>query len=301
MTQYKWENYSEKELYELILDSNSLKDFTSKIGYKTYTTKIKNQILTRYPSLFEPLSFLSHGGADLSNQRFSKLTVVSFNPEESKKQHHRCWNCKCDCGRKTIVRSSRLIKKEIKSCLNCSKRNDLTNKKFGKLTPLYIDEDFTMLKNDGRAYWYCECECGGNKIVSSHNLERGITNTCGCGILSKGEKKIEQVLLENNISYKKQYSFSNLLSKKQKPLRFDFAIFNKEDNIEALIEYQGQQHYSVVEHFGGEEDYINRQESDQLKKDFCKENNILLIEIPYMDYNKINYNYIINKIQEVDA
>lgn len=42
---------------------------------------------------------------------------------------------------------------------------DLTNKKFGKLTAKYIDH-----QNATDKYWYCECDCGGNRIVAGRKL-----------------------------------------------------------------------------------------------------------------------------------
>lgn len=42
--------------------------------------------------------------------------------------------------------------------------------------------------------------------------------------------------------------------------------------------------------FGGDEGYKRRQENDRIKRDYCKSNNIKLIEIPYT--------YSDNKIKE---
>jgi hypothetical protein len=46
---------------------------------------------------------------------------------------------------------------------------------------------------------------------------------------SYGEQRIEEILCENNIQYKKEYIFSDLLSENNKPLRFDFAIFDEQN------------------------------------------------------------------------
>lgn len=50
---------------------------------------------------------------DLSGQRFGKLTVVSFH---GKTNGHRTWNCRCDCGKETVVRESNLKNGLSKSC-----------------------------------------------------------------------------------------------------------------------------------------------------------------------------------------
>ena len=35
---------------------------------------------------------------------------------------------------------------------------------------------------------------------------------------------------------------------------------------------------------------------DQMKKEYCQKNNIRLIEIPYHDFDKLNEQYILDKI-----
>lgn len=47
------------------------------------------------------------------------------------------------------------------------------------------------------------------------------------------------------------------------------------------IEYQGVQHYKPIEHFGGEEHFLQQQENDRKKKQLCKDNGVILIEWPY--------------------
>lgn len=47
------------------------------------------------------------------------------------------------------------------------------------------------------------------------------------------------------------------------------------------IEYQGEQHYKSIEHFGGEESFIRRKQRDEQKQKICKENNVELIEWRY--------------------
>ena len=82
------------------------------------------------------------------------------------------------------------------------------------------------------------------------------------------ELKIQNILNELNIKYQKQYSFTNLTGEKDK-LRFDFAIF-KNDELYALIEYQGEQHYQSEDFFGGEEKFLQVKEYDKKKRDYCK-------------------------------
>lgn len=82
------------------------------------------------------------------------------------------------------------------------------------------------------------------------------------------------------IIYQQQYSFSELKGK-ERLLRFDFAIFNKNKDLKGLIEFQGQQHYFPIEHFGGEAKLEENQYYDSLKRDYCRQKSIPLLEISY--------------------
>lgn len=53
---------------------------------------------------------------------------------------------------------------------------DLTNKKFGRLVAIKI----YSADKYGRKKWLCVCECGKERVVSSDNLNRGHTISCGC-------------------------------------------------------------------------------------------------------------------------
>jgi hypothetical protein len=55
----------------------------------------------------------------------------------------------------------------------------------------------------------------------------------------------------NNITYIEEYSFKGLNSENGRPLRFDFAVFDDNGDLDFLIEYQGIQHYQPKDKFGG--------------------------------------------------
>ena len=98
-----------------------------------------------------------------------------------------------------------------------------------------------------------------------------------------------------NINFKIQYTFSDLIGDNSQ-LRFDFAIFDQNNSLICLIEYQGQQHYKQVELFQTEEQFLKQKENDNKKQIYCKEKEIKLIEIPYWDYQKINENYLKERV-----
>jgi hypothetical protein len=126
------------------------------------------------------------------------------------------------------------------------------------------------------------CPTHGNfpQLLSDHQGGHG----CPKYNSSRGEAFIRNVLKGLNIKAKEQYK--NKKCKYKILLRFDFAIFDENKNIKFLIEYQGEQHYFPV-NFGGwveEESLKIFQENlikDNIKKEFCKDNKIPLLEIKY--------------------
>ena len=195
------------------------------------------------------------------------------------------WDCQCQicqqiktfCG--TEIRLGRtgpckhknLIKSKGFKILNSDKKignvKDETNNIYGKL----VVKSFAYTKNSF-AYWNCECECGSKVIVKGSALRNGDIQSCGCQ-RSRKEEEIRVILEKNNISYKREYYFSDLKDKNY--LRFDFALFF-DDNLIGLIEYQGQQHYdppSLFNHNG------LLQKHDQSKREYCKKNKISLLEL----------------------
>ena len=111
---------------------------------------------------------------------------------------------------------------------------------------------------------------------------------------SRGEIKIEEVLQEAGVVFEEEYSFPDLVSTSGRPLRFDFAIFDDEHNLEFLIEYQGIQHYMPKSKFGGYTGLRKQQYNDMKKKEYCQKHNIILLEIPYTVEGRIDYDYIMN-------
>ena len=107
---------------------------------------------------------------------------------------------------------------------------------------------------------------------------------------SKGEKQIKCYLEENNIKYKEQIKFKDCLNIKH--LSFDFYL--SDHNI--CIEFDGEQHYKIVEYFGGEKEYQKRILRDKIKNEYCLNNNIHLLRIRFdeniediLDYSILKY------------
>ena len=59
------------------------------------------------------------------------------------------------------------------------------------------------------------------------------------------------------------------------------------------IEYNGRQHYEAIDYFGGEKHYESQIKHDKIKANYCLNNKINLLIIPYWDIDNIEY--ILNK------
>lgn len=174
---------------------------------------------------------------DLTGNRYGKLIVIG-EPKKNPKGSGTLWKCQCDCGNIVYKESTHLVHGNTKSC-GCLKSelhstmNDLAGQVFGELTALFTDS----VSNDGQRMWYCQCSCGNKVNIRAGALRSGKTTSCGCKA-SKNNSLIEKYLINKKILYKKEFTFDDLyiVSSKGK-LRFDFAIFNKDNNLLGLIEY----------------------------------------------------------------
>lgn len=235
---------------------------------------------------------------DISGQIFGELKVLGIDKERTfSKKEKIYWRCLClRCGKETSIISESLKTGNSKTC-GCSHeeavktlRKDITGQIFGYLKAIEPDEEETARRRNehgGRLWWKCEClKCGNIVTKNGNELRAGQIISCGCVKESRGELLIENFLRENKISYKKEFSFSDLKGENGL-LRFDFSIYYQ-DNIFALIEFQGEQHYIPKEYFGGQMQLERQKAYDNKKRDYCKNNNIKLIEIPYYKINNIN-------------
>lgn len=126
----------------------------------------------------------------------------------------------------------------------------------------------------------CRCnKCNHEWSATPANLLRGF----GCPKCnqSKGENAVEEYLKTHKILYETQKRFEDCIDKRSLP--FDFYL----PNYNLCIEYQGSQHYIPTRRFGDEEKLIYRQKHDSIKREYCKNKGIELLEIPYTEFNNI--------------
>ena len=98
---------------------------------------------------------------------------------------------------------------------------------------------------------------------------------------SVGENKIRNYLERHGIEYKQEYWFKDC--RDVKPLPFDFYLPQQN----TIIEFDGTQHYRDS-HYFNDFHFGKLKAHDQIKNEYCENNNIKLIRIPYWKIDKID-------------
>ncbi len=130
--------------------------------------------------------------------------------------------------------------------------------------------------------------CPKHPDVIQYNLHKNVIKGAGCPICneSKGEKRISEYLLTNKIKFMPQHKFENCKDKDL--LKFDFYL--PEYNI--CCEYQGEFHYRPInicnDFIRANINFENQLRRDEIKREYCKNNNIDLLEIPYYLFDEID-------------
>lgn len=142
------------------------------------------------------------------------------------------------------------------------------------------------------------CACGNDFYVDINHFVDGKYQCNECRLRQSSiAAKVEFWLNQNHIVYSKEKKFDDC--KNKKPLPFDFYL----DDFNACIEVDGVGHYRPVA-FGGRKEeaqdiYEQRVQNDLIKTEYCKNNNIPLLRLPFWiiendDYEGLLYDFILS-------
>lgn len=224
----------------------------------------------------------------LVGQKINKWTVL----EITMGKKVCCATCICECGTIKSVNIYNLLNDKSKDCgcgrkkmLRETRSKNLVGMRFGKLVAIELLEESNKFN---RRVYKCKCDCGNEINVPSSSLTTNHTMSCGC-LLSYYNMYIDVLLDKLKIAHESEKTVDINGTK----YRFDFYL----PDYNLMIEYDGEQHYMPV-NFGEnntklmKERLKARQKNDQIKNNYCKENNINLLRIPY--WEKQNIETIIN-------
>ena len=188
------------------------------------------------------------------------------------------------CGTQYDVMPTNILRgKQCPSCKS-QKISDAVRK-----TPEFFEtqfkelcgDEYTLMSTYKTAKEYVQVrhiDCGHIYNVVPDSIIRG--SRCPKCNESKGEKKISDFLKLHNIEYESEYNIK--YARDKHPLRLDFYVGG------VAIEYDGEQHFKPVKHFGGDSYFKETQQRDCIKNRYCADNGIQLIRISYLEFHNID-------------
>lgn len=207
--------------------------------------------------------------------KYNRLKVIETTEKRSGGKI--LYKCQCDCGNITFVTKTDLKSGHTKSC-GCIQRKY----QIGEIVNNRTIISYNGAKQSHRSYYKVKCNfCNREYETLSSTLQQ--TFSCGCQ-RSLGEYYISKILQEHNINFQKEYKVPNY------NYRYDFALFDENQKIFRLIEFDGEQHFiNNVKHSGWNtiEKYQYTHKNDQEKNRIAKELKIPLVRVPYWERENI--------------
>lgn len=187
-------------------------------------------------------------------------------------------------------------------CIDCG-IEDVSNTHRKNINEVYNDfkkYGGLLINKDDYISWNCKnlnviCKECGEIFTTSYGayINRGgqVCSKCTYNT-SKGERVIKEFLEHKKIKFDMQFRFDDC--KNIIPLPFDFYLYK----YNTCIEYDGEGHYipinrGKISDLEAQEVLENIKFRDNIKTQYCKDNNIKLIRIPYWDFDNIDK--ILNK------
>jgi Probable Zinc-ribbon domain len=197
------------------------------------------------------------------------------------------WKCKKGHEWKSTVSNRR----RGNNCPYCSNKKvcpdnclAVTNKEVSKEWNYVKNKELTphnVVSGSKRKVWWI-CAKGHEWQVSIAARTRGETGCPTC-FESKGEKAIRGFLEREKINFIPQYKFSGLRGVNGGLLKFDFAILIN-NSVRLLIEFDGLFHFKEVYKGDGHDEVVKH---DKLKDEYCYDNKIELLRIPYWEFDNL--------------
>ena len=229
--------------------------------------------------------------------------------KQIKNAHYLCHNN--TCGITTYIERTTLLRNldkpclsKCKGCINGSKKDSCWYSTMCREKNLYKTPDRKPVAQAGETkglfyikeilpsanYTDHQCRalvkctvCGAEQDVRLDKVVN-FEATCECfRNHSSGEKIVKTWLDRHGIKYQTEKTFFDLVGKSGCPYRYDFAIYDKDNKMRGLIEFDGEQHFKTGSLFNPDGEV---QEHDQIKNEYAERRKIPLLRIPYTDVIK---------------
>lgn len=191
------------------------------------------------------------------------------------------------CKKHGDFESSPSLIMDMKSgCPKCGGTLKVTHSEFLKEIEFRVGEEYSVMgeyQDRHSKIRLMHNTCNKSYKVTPSGFLRG--NRCPYCVSSRGESDVTAYLKLLNIATNVQKRFDYCIN--VRPLPFDFYVQNK-----ILIEYDGQDHFYSIDRSGrgvewADSQYLVRTQNDKIKNQYCIDNNIPLIRIPYWEFNNI--------------
>lgn len=262
--------------------------------YKTNFTSFKNSNTRQCPSCGRKNAVdsrrLSYKTVeDLINNSGSECTLLS----KEYKNNSTPLKIRCSCG--NMFKTS-LANFEYQNTQKCNFCKGKVNWNYDMVRD-YVNNktDCTLITDNYRnidTLMEFQCPCGNQFATSFSSFRHSQKQTCDtCSmIISKSERRLIHCLTKKGINFETEYRFQDC--RNCLPLPFDVAILNSDGDVKLLIESDGRQHFEPV-NFGGISDASAKKRfeetivNDRIKTQYCKDNDIPLLRIPYWEFDNI--------------
>lgn len=186
------------------------------------------------------------------------------------------------CGHEWKIAPQNFIKMGNR-CPKCAGQV-ITNEEFKNRVIAKTGDEYIFIDEYSNMVTDLKClhtSCGQTFLLSPTNFLYNDTRCSFCTTYNKSYKEdfISKVLDTMNVEYIREKRFDECKNKKTLPFDFYFSI----NGSHYCIEYDGIQHFQAIEAWGGIDRLINQQNIDKIKDDFCKNNNIELLRVNYLD------------------
>jgi len=248
-------------------------------------------------------------GRGVDTEMYRKL-VAEVNPHlvilnEYEGYESRIWAL-CDvCGHIWETRAGQLMsKRRHRGCPQCGAAKRTAARTYTKAE---FEEQLRLRRPDCTLHG--EYSGSHKKVTVRCNMCHSLFNGLACNILNgtvtcqscrerwPTQHRIRNIIISWGIDLIPEYRYADCVYKRQLP----FDAYLPEYNV--LIEYDGEQHYYPVEYFkaghpSAEEAFVDRQIKDNIKTEYCKNNGIPLIRIPYWERNNLE-NSLLSEFQKL--
>ena len=161
-------------------------------------------------------------------------------------------------------------------CPICSKKHKYNNNEFIEKARIIHGNKYNYNKvNYVNNYTKIDIICKKHGLFKQTPTNHLCGKGCEICSGSKNENIISLFLDNNKINYIPQFKFNGCINIRKLP--FDFYL----PELNMCIEYNGKQHYTPIEFFGGYGGFIKQKKRDEIKKKYCTDNNLKLLIIKY--------------------